>query len=390
MNFRHALLFLLLFSFYSCKKSDTKNIEEQPPASVGLTVADGADCKFPNVSGRNDVTLGFPRNDARQKTSGTVKVAVIFVDFPDAVSSRSPEQVLGTTATDAQNFISAASHSKLNLVFEPKFKWFRMNKRSTEYGWADLTFLLHKAYIQEAVSLADPEYDFSQTDQILIIANPDARALNRTSAFIGFFNNGISAENRTLTNAMTAMSDVLVPSSGLWFPHELGHSFGAPDLYNFGGPLHGFVGEFSVMSNGRGRGPMYNAWEKWLFGWFSNAQVTCVRGKGTGTVQLTPVENENGMKLLVLPINANSAVIVEDRRKIGYDAQLPKEGPLVYLIDTKIESGLGSLMVLPSNLSDQAKTSAPLGVGESVSYGSIVVKCTASDATGSTVEYTLK
>lgn len=264
-----------------------------------------------------------------------------------------------------------------------------MNKQSTAYGWENLNFFLHQAYIQEAVSLADPEVDFSQTDQILVIASPNARALNRTSAFMGLFTNAIYADNRVLTNAMTAMSDVLSTSSGFWFPHELGHAFGAPDLYSFSGYLHGYVGEFSIMGNGQGRAPTYNAWEKWLFGWFSDTQVSCINGKGSGTVQLTPVEQEHGMKLLVFPINSHSAVIVEDRRKIGYDAQLPKEGPLVYLIDTGIASGEGTLKVLPVNASDQSKTTAPLSVGESVSYGKVTVKCTTSGASGSSIAYTL-
>jgi len=382
-----TLLFFLVISLYSCKKKST-NDPVNPQES--LVITDGSTCKFINASGRNDVTLGFPRNSDRQKTTGTVKVAVIFVDFSDSRAAVNPEQVFATMSPSSENFLTKVSHSKLNIVFEPKFKWYRMSKLSTGYSGTNLSFYDHKAFIQEAVSLADVDYDFTNTDQILIMTHPGARALSRTSAFIGQFNTGISADGRIITNAITGMSDVLVSGSGFWFPHEFGHSMGAPDLYAYNGPTQGYVGDFSVMSSGWGKGPTYNAWEQWLFGWFNDSQVTCVRGSGTGKLQLTPVAQADGMKLLVLPLSETSAVIVEDRRRIDYDNQLPKEGPLVYLIDTKIANGEGSLKVLPIDPTDQIKTNAPLSVDQSITYGNITVKCIASGAAGSTIAYERK
>lgn len=92
-----------------------------------------------------------------------------------------------------------------------------------------------------------------------------------------------------------------------------------------------------------GTASTYNACEQLLFGWFTDSQVTCVRGKGAGSVQLTSLENAPGMKLLFLAIDANSAVVVEDRRVIDYDRYLQKEGPVVYLIDIRIKTVKGFL-----------------------------------------------
>ncbi|RYZ97161.1 MAG: hypothetical protein EOP47_22340 [Sphingobacteriaceae bacterium] len=386
---RFILPLIIVLFIFSCRKDPAPDKPAEKPEEAVLTVTDGASCKFANASGRNDVSLGFPRSGDRQKTSGTVKVAVIFVDFSDAVATVPPQQVFGLMSPESENFLSTVSHTKLNIVFEPQFKWYRMSRPSNMYGWENLTFDLHKSYIQEAVNLADAEYDFSKVDEIVIMANPQAGALNRSSSLIGMSGNAIVADGKTITNAITPMSDIFV-FTGLLFPHEFGHSMGVPDLYSFRGPLHGYVGDFSIMGNVLGTAPTYNAWEQWLFGWFTDNQITCVRGKGTGSVQLTPVEQQDGMKLLVLPISTTAAVIVEDRRRIGYDNRIIKEGPLVYLIDNRIQTGAGVLKVLPLNTDDQVKTDAPLSVGQAVTYNGVTVKCTVSASGGSTIEYERK
>ena len=221
-----------------------------------------------------------------------------------------------------------------------------------------------------------------------MLSNPGATALARTSSFIGSPANGIYADGRVISNAVTYLSDITV-FKGLGFPHELGHSMGLPELYNHSGSLHGNVGDFSIMGNVLGTAPVYNAWEQWEFGWFTDSQVVCVTGKGSGSQQLTPVETQEGVKLLVLPIDPAKAVIVEDRRAVGYDRNIQKEGPLAYIVDTKVGNGAGGIKVLPVNEDDQYKRDAPLSPGQSVSYGGITITCKASGNTGSTIMYEL-
>ena len=354
-----------------------------------LTVTDGTGCKLPKRSPDYELGLGFPHDPNRQRTTGTVKVAVIFVDFSDAAATRSPQEVFNLLSPASETFISTVSHAKLQVVFAPKFKWYRMSKPSTGYGWNHLTFDLHKVYIREAVNLADADYDFSQTDEIVVVSNPYGGVFANGPTFIGSPGNGIFADGHTILNAVTTGKDLLV-FRGLWFPHEFGHSMGLPDLYAYAGPLHGYVGDFSLMGNILGTAPTYNAWEQWEFGWVDDSQVSCAKGKGTGTQQLSPVEGRDGTKLLVLPIDVTTAVIVEDRRASGYDSPVEKEGPLVYLIDTRISNGQGGLKVLPGNINDQSKRDAPLSIGQQITYKNITVKCTASAIGGSTVTYERK
>ncbi len=352
--------------------------------------------KLPETQLNNGVGIGFPRRPFRQKTSGTVKVAVILVDFSDAPATRTPQSVFNLVSPSSETFLNTISYGNLTMVLEPKLTWYRMSKPSSSYVSTAGTFTtggMHRDYIQEAVNLADAEVDFSQSDQLLILTNPDASSIANGPAMVGNSTFGVTVDSKLFTNAVTSGKDLLYWSSvnAIWFPHEFGHSMGLPDLYAYSGANGSrFVGQFSMMGNIAGFAPDYSAWEKWLLGWISDSQVRSVNVKGPGSVQLTPLSSKGGLKFLIIPIDATSAILVEDRRASGYDNKLPKEGPVVYLIDTKLASGNGVLKVLPLSDTDEVKAQAPLSVGQSLTYGTVTVRCTASAAGGSTIEYELR
>lgn len=378
-----AVLFLLLV-FTGCNKK-TDSSAAPAPVVTGLTP-----CKLADASGRPDVAIGFPRIGHRAPSTGSVKVSVIFVDFSDAPATKTPQEIFGIISPAAENYYNAVSYNNLTLSFDATYKWFRMSKPSSQYGWASLTFDLHKAYIQEAISLADPTVDFSKSDAFLIVSNPDGGSLQNGPAFCSSPGFGVSADGKVFLNGVTSGKDLLT-FRGLWFPHEFGHNMGLPDLYAFGtGVLHRYVGGFGLMGNILGVAQEYNAWERWLLGWLNDSQVVCQSNTGTSTVTLTPVEMKSaGVKLLVVPIDANTAVLVESRKTVGYD-RLPKDGPLVYFIDTKVTTGSGPLKVLPIDATDGNKIQAIMSVGQTITFGNVSIKFVSTDASGDVIQYEKK
>ena len=310
-------------------------------------------CKLPHASASTAIGIGFPVRPYRTPSTKSVKVGVIFVDFTDNIATRTPQDLFNQTLSPhAEQFLSAVSYNNLNVTFEPTFQWFRMSKPTTSYAFS--TFEGHKAYIQEAISLADSKVDFSKFEHLLVISSPDAGAFNVGPTFTSNHpSNGISVDGVILNNAITSGRDLISWKPGLWFCHEFGHSMGLVDLYTYSGsPNLRFVGQFGIMGNIGGAGTEFFGWERWLLGWMKDDQVVCHNSTGNGSVTLTPIETAGGIKLLTIPIDANSAVVVECRRKLGYDNSLPKEGPLVYIVDTRIDSGNGAIKVLPINLTD--------------------------------------
>ena len=60
--------------------------------------------------------------------------------------------------------------------------------------------------------------------------------------------------------------------------------------------------------------------------------------------------------------------MVESRRAMGYDKTITKQGPLVYVVDTKIASGLGPIKILPIDENENRKLTAPKALEETIIY----------------------
>lgn len=351
-------------------------------ASATLVVSSSdllAACRLPaSFSG-----LGFPRDANRLKTSGDVRVAMVFVDFQDAIATRTPHSVFAIISPNAENYFRAVSYGRMNLILEPSYVWRRMSKPTTAYGWNALSFNLHRSYIQEALDLAT-SLDFSQNDAFVIVSNPDAGALSNGPAFVASPGFGVTAGSKTFLNGSTSGRDLLVWGA-YWLNHEMGHMMGLPDLYAFSGSAHRFVGGFSLMGLISGHSREFFGWERWLLGWLDDGQVFCA-GTGTSEVVLTPVERTSGTKIAVIPTGPNSAVVAESRRAEGYDTNGSlTPGVLVYFIDTSIPTGSGPLKVLPINNADANKNSAALLPGASVMLGTVTVTFVSQDASGDRV-----
>ena len=344
-----------------------------------------AEARLPDrTSSRSQVHLGFPRISQALKATGDVRIKVIFVDFSDAVASRTPQSVFGLISPGSENLWKAVSYGKMNPTLDPVFTWLRMSKPSGQYGWSSLTAAAHKAYIQEALNLAVAAgIDFSASDTISVMANPDATALTNGPTYIA---GGLTASGKTFSVAITSGRDLLTWGYK-WLNHEGGHMLGLADLYGFTAPAHRFVGEFSLMGLISGAAPEYLGWERWLLGWLDDDQVIAAE-RGTTTFALTPLETAGGKKMIVVPTGATTAVVVESRRPLGLDRALTKSGPLVYFIDTSIATGNGVVKVLPIDETDTRKLTAPLSVGQTLTFNSVAVKYVSGDASTVNVEVT--
>jgi M6 family metalloprotease-like protein len=359
--------------------SDQAPLTPTPPVLAPL-----ADCRLPaRFTGTG---LGLPRVANRLKAIGDVRVAVVFVDFSDAIATQTPQHVFSILSPVSENYYRAVSYGRMNLILEPSFAWRRMSKPTTAYGWSSLTFAAHRAYIQEALDLATGA-DFSQSDGFLIVSNPLAGALTNGPAFVASSGSGVTAGGKTLLNGATSGRD-LTAWGGYWANHELGHALGLPDLYAYSGASHRFVGGFSLMGLISGHSRELFGWERWLLGWIDDAQVSCA-AVGTNEFLITPVERTGGAKIVVVPTGATTAVVVESRRAEGYDTNGSfTPGVLVYFIDTSIASGAGVLKVLPINDGDTNKGSVTVQPGGSLTFSGVTVTVVSRDANGDRVRIT--
>ncbi|MFM9036233.1 MAG: hypothetical protein ACKOJ9_00905 [Actinomycetota bacterium] len=130
------------------------------------------------------------------------------------------------------------------------------------------------------------------------------------------------------------------------FTHELGHAWlGLEDLYSFEQQSQ-FLGVWDIMQLALlATSPELTAWNRWLAGWLDDSQVRCVNDAKMSGHFVAAVEGETNLpQMVVIPTGANSAVVVETRRKIGYD----QNGDLtvVYIVDTTFQSGQGPIRLV--------------------------------------------
>ena len=381
---------------FTCIKSGKKLVWDKGVSAV-VAVDLLADCKLLVADGRGDISIGgWPRIDERLKSTGGVIATVVMVDFPDAPASMTPTDAFARISPSADVF-NEMSYGKLSYTFKPQLKWYRMSKKSTDYVAGGWTFIKHREYITEAAKLADVDIDFSKTDSLIILANPDSTGIgNSGPAFAAIRKNGITLDGKYISNGATSAYD-LNNWKSIWLNHEVTHTLGLVDLYastqsNPANRYDGFryTGEFSYMgfSSYESNAPSLFAFERWNLGWINDSQIKCLKD-AKSTELISPVQTSSGVKAVVIPISRTKAVVIESRRAIGIDKNIAKSGALVYVVDSSIQSGQGPVRVFPSDVSsDPRYLKAPRALGESVTTEGVTIKVTKSDDSGDTVEIT--
>ena len=117
------------------------------------------------------------------------------------------------------------------------------------------------------------------------------------------------------------------------FCHEFGHMIGLPDLYAKPEvPGMEGVGAWCAMSqqNPAGRPQHFSAWCKEQLGWI---QPTLIDPRIKQKIILRPIEDAptDCLKIVVRP-DASEYFLLENRKKKGFDANLPAEGLLIWRV----------------------------------------------------------
>jgi len=358
---------LLALCFTGCKttkKPDLINDQNQ----VAKTV-----CKLPRVV-EGSIALGFPKVEGLAPSIGKVNITVLFVDFDDVPATMSTDSVFSIISPIAPNFFEEVSYGRMELNLNPHHKWLRLSKSSAHYGKGIYEFLPHRDFIQEAVNLADSNVDFKKTDVVLVMSNPDAEAIALGPVFKSLdpeYN--IKTAEKNIPVGITSGYD-LNHWGGLWLAHETGHTFGLPDLYLFVNENQlRYVGTFGIMGTSAGNAPGHFAFERWVLGWIDDDQIYCHKA-GNVVVEIDALEKPGGTKALIVPIDSTSALVVESRRKIGFDKKT-REGALVYLVNTSLPGGSGPIQVKPGVKSEyEFLQDAPMTKGDTYTYKNISVE----------------
>lgn len=391
-------------------------------------------CRLP--SQEDSHTTGFPLPSWAPSATGTLRVAVLFVEFPGISPHYSTHDESATSLAYAEQYIEHASGGRLDVQFVPHHVWLQADNNVDHYVNENFhNGLLDDQISAHAIRLADSDFDFSDIDIALVVM---------PSTFFGDGGNEggivqadgssmrtIRMNHRHESNGRHRDGTLRTPSINRWgrtAVHEMMHSLGLRDLYwehtlgfrlwPIGHPLappalpegeYWALMEFGTMQlNGydrvvgsalRDRRLEMLAWSRWQLGWLDRNQVECLTADAA-TVDLRPAADAgNSAVMAAVQVSANAAIVVESRRLVGYDQPTPytwesvaagehdpqylAEGVLVYTVNSL--RGEHPVSLAQDNGKGYLREFPLLSIGESVSVAGYTITVIADDGNTHTV-----
>ncbi|MFH1516050.1 MAG: M6 family metalloprotease domain-containing protein [bacterium] len=304
------------------------------------------------IDERDFLELGYPAERQAQAyweapSIGEQKTIVILVDFDDRPGD--PQHGSGyfydlifsenkLPNPSMRDYYLENSHDLLDVVGTVADSgvnggWFRIHEPSSNYyGFDNAPYLVNKA-----IDLADPLIDFSQFDNgnngevesLMVVVSGERSGSTFWPHKWNLY------EARQVDDVWVYPYFLSTEDSKMGiFAHEHGHAMGLPDLYDYDYDTWG-VGDWCIMGfgcyGGGGAVPVHmSAWCKYQLGWVDVVNVTddLTRAELVGTPVMDSVYRlwSNGQ-------SGAQYFLIENRRKLGYDAYLPGEGVLIWHID---------------------------------------------------------
>lgn len=318
------------------------------------------------------------------------KVLVICVKWNDSNTTRmaTASEWANLLNNETNTFYNKATFNQTNFKFEapsgaPADGWFNLGYSSTSYDFSKTG--------QDAINLVDPYVDFSQYHRILVITNNSDFGGQGTvgpewwrtdEGIEAHFEEGGSSVGKRLMS-LAIINEWQAHSYGNAFDeaasvaaHELGHSLKVPthygDLRWHPGLSRDVITPWDIM----GLSPTLNhfiGWAKAERQWIPAGPRTQTVGPPVGTdidttITLEPLEtNTAGVQVIRIPFTTGapfSGYIVENRKRINGDENLPSEGVLLSLVDEN-PSVILKCIVQDDPGSPGDLQQAPLEVGDS-------------------------
>ena len=294
----------------------------------------------------------------RAPLSGTVRIVVVLAEFPDKAMTQSKQHFedlffsQGVLANGSvREYFDNVSNGIIDIqgqVLGP----YQLPQNLVTYanGESGIGNASPNArtMAKDALEAADPDVDYSQYDNdgdgyvdAFLVVHAGSGAESTGSANDIWSHKWVLEGGTYNTDGIDLYAYLTVPEDariGVCC-HELGHLlFGFPDLYDTDQSSEG-VGNWCLMGggswNGGGDIPANpSAWCKADQGWVNVINVT-----SNSTITFQDVKTSHAVhRLWKNGTSGSEYFLVENRQKVGFDADLPGEGLLIWHIDDDISS----------------------------------------------------
>ena len=339
--------------------------QEAAPAST-------LECRPPDPS-PGSFTVGFPR-PTWIPSVGKLRIAVLFVDFPDGVADYSTREEAEhdeysfnrTNLVAIEEYLETASYGKLDVEMVPLHGWLRV--RHSLAAFFTEAGKVSEDISVEAVELALAEMNFSEIDVV-------GTVLPSAYFYGGQAGGAVQISDKLIPTLHIGLllNHVINDTAGPWGftgTHELAHVLGLTDLYpknyfDIPSPpadmkwvtlevgLMGLQGRYLAPRSATGVIDGHSlyamlAWSRWQLGWLEPSQIRCIV-EPSATVTLTAIDQPgDGVAMIAVPVGETEVIVIESRRIRafdrgvfwGYDRDIVDVvndgGVLVYTVDSSL------------------------------------------------------
>ena len=317
-------------------------------------------------SGWDHTTVGFPRPTWAAPSTGTVRIAVLFMDFPGRRAAHSTRDEIEHSLPYMEEYLEQAARGQLDLQFEVLHGWLRSDEDYQQWGgW------LGVEASQRSVDLADNRVDFSQVDAVMTVFPSDQFSIATATGNVTV--DGVTLPTFRM-NVRPLETPRSVTSNGWAAAHEFLHVVGLRDLYpssrgelpmrsddqalvaaNLG--IMGLEYIFSLPHSDPRLSDHYFlpdnywvdyqlwysemlGWSRWQLGWINSDEMRCVT-EPYATVTLVPIGGDHdGTLLAAVPVSPTRVIAMENRSAVGRDENVGvlNQGVMVYTIETSATS----------------------------------------------------
>lgn len=310
----------------------------EPAVTTSVSVADNyvnqtsplTECQLrertpaPGLSG-----IGFPTRHVLP-TTGVVKIAVIPVDFANAVGSGSPGLFLADDLTHIREW--GEYFSRGHMSYEPVLastSWVRAPRGADWYTCVRC----HKgateekqpqsAAIQELVNLVDPTFDFTDVSFVYFLFPTEAEVN---------FGTALNVHQLTLSTGEGPQTVAVYGEMGgtsnrekIWdhLIHEILHYQGFVGHF----PLNGSM--LGIMMNQWGDSKAITAWEGFIAGWFTESELLCIDVTAMTRelyVTLNPIDAfADGPESILLRLSDEELLVIERRTNGPFTQFVPRQ-----------------------------------------------------------------